>query len=182
MRRLSPKLKPVSKMHLDIGSDVKCRGMRTKESLMHLSLLIAALTPVLLLGCASHQEAHETTQASTTGILLVRTGYVTEVRDVAVQDHSTHPSVPAIGALVGGVAGSLIGSGSGRAVAAIGGAAGGSIAGRELAKPGTTYLKKVSVRFEDGQLQTYDASTNDAFRVGEPVKVVNRNGNIELMR
>lgn len=149
---------------------------------MRASLLIVSLTALSMVACASLPEPHERMQSSTTGTTLVRTGYVTEVRDVTVHDNSSSPAAPAIGALVGGVAGSMIGSGSGRAIAAIGGAAGGSVAAKQLAKPGTTTLKKVTVRFEDGGLQTYDVNTEEPFRVGEPVKVVNRNGNILLTR
>lgn len=149
---------------------------------MHAPLLFAGILTVFVLGCASQPNPDETMQFSTTGSILVRSGYVADVRDITVHDHTSSPAAPAIGALIGGVAGSLIGSGSGRAVAAIGGAAGGSIAAQQLAKPGTTSLRKVTVRFEDGQTQTYEVGANESFQVGEAVKIVNRNGNIQLVR
>jgi outer membrane lipoprotein SlyB len=145
-------------------------------------LLFAGLTAMLVLGCAAQPELHGAAQSSTTGTTLVRSGFVTDVRDVGIHDHSSSPAAPAIGAVVGGVAGSLFGSGSGRALAAIGGAAGGSIAAQQLAKPGTSYLRKVSVRFEDGQTQTYDVGADETFQVGQAVKIINRNGNIQLER
>lgn len=137
---------------------------------------------MLVLGCVSQPDSPGSAQTSTTGTMLVRSGFVTEVRDVAIHDHSSSPAAPAIGAVVGGVAGSMLGSGSGRALAAIGGAAGGSMAAQQLAKPGTSYLRKVNVRFDDGQTQSFDVGTDQNFRVGEAVKIVNRNGNIQLER
>lgn len=147
-----------------------------------LSRLFAGLMAASVLGCASHPEPHGSKGFRTSGAVLVRSGYVVEVRDVTVHDHSGSPAAPAIGAVVGGVAGSLFGSGSGRAVAAIGGAAGGSLAARQLAKPGTSHLRKVSVRFEDGQTQTYDVGADEIFQPGEAVKIVRREGKFQLVR
>jgi outer membrane lipoprotein SlyB len=148
-------------------------------------LLIAGLNVLLLLGCASHPPLPanaESTEASTSAAIFIRSGYVTDVRDVTVHDHSSPPSAPIAGALIGGIAGSLIGHGSGRTLAAIGGAAGGSVAARELTKPGETRLKKVTVRFADGATQSYELGAEENFQVGEPVKIVKRNGNIHLTR
>jgi outer membrane lipoprotein SlyB len=149
---------------------------------MRFSLLTSGLSAILVLGCASHPESQEGMQSSTTGTFLVRTGYVSDVRDVAIHDDSRNSAAPAVGALVGGIAGSMIGSGGGRALGAIGGAAGGSLAAQQLARPEKSSLKKVTVRFEDGASQTYEANPEDPFQIGEPVKVISRNGNIQLMR
>lgn len=146
-------------------------------------LLLAGLSALLLLGCAAHPQPPvnaESTEASTPATIFIRSGYVSDVRDVAVHDNASAPSAPVVGALIGGIAGSLIGHGSGRSLAAIGGAAGGSVAARELTKPGKIQLKKVTVRFADGQLQTYELDTEENFRVGEPVKIVKRNGKIHI--
>ncbi len=121
-------------------------------------------------------------QSSTTGAILVRTGYVSDVQDVTIHDHSGTSAAPAVGALVGGIAGSLIGSGSGRLLGTLGGAAGGSLAAQQLARPDTSSLRKVTVRFEDGTSHIYEVGAEEPFRVGEPVKVVNRSGNIQVLR
>jgi outer membrane lipoprotein SlyB len=111
---------------------------------MQALLPLAGLSVLLALGCASHAqlpENPENIEASTTATIFIRSGYVTDVRDVAVHDNASAPSAPVVGALVGGIAGSMIGRGSGRTLAAIGGAAGGSVAAQELTKPGETRLK-----------------------------------------
>lgn len=140
--------------------------------------MLTGLAAIVALGCASPRSIPA--KASTTGTILVRTGYVSDVRDVTIHDHSRTSAAPVIGALIGGLAGSVIGSG--RALATIGGAAGGSLAAQQVTRPETSSLKKVTVRFEDGATETYEVSMEDPFQVGEPVKIVNRNGNIQLMR
>jgi outer membrane lipoprotein SlyB len=152
---------------------------------MHHILLFAGLSALVMLGCASHPQFPantESSEASTTAAILIRSGYVTDVRDVIVHDNSSPPSAPIAGALIGGIAGSLIGHGSGRTLAAIGGAAGGSVAARELTKTGEARLKKVTVRFADGATQSYETGAEENFQIGEPVKIVKRNGNVHLTR
>lgn len=166
-------------MHLDIASSK--RDFIAEEVMRRFSLL-AGLIVLLASGCASHPDVSQKMQFSPTGTSLVRTGYVSDVRDVAVRDHSRASGAPAIGALVGGAAGSLIGSGSGRMLGAISGAAGGSLAAQRLARPEESTVTKVTVRFEDGSSEAYEADPKEAFRIGEPVKVVNHHGVIRLMR
>jgi outer membrane lipoprotein SlyB len=148
-------------------------------------LLLAGLSALLMLGCAAHPQLPanaESTEASTTAAIFIRSGYVIDVRDVTVHDNASAPSAPVVGALLGGIAGSLIGRGGGRTLAAIGGAAGGSVAAQELTKPGKTQLKKVTVRFANGELQTYELGADESFQVGEAVRIVQRNGKIHLTR
>lgn len=166
-------------MHLDIVSNK--RGSPAKSGMLRFSLL-ACLTAFLASGCASLPDTQQKMQSGTAGTSLIRTGYVSDVRDVAIQDHSRASGAPAIGALVGGVAGSLIGSGSGRMLGAVGGAAGGSLAAQRLARPEQSTVTKVTVRFEDGSSQIYEVDLKESFRIGEPVKVVSHHGDIRLMR
>lgn len=165
-------------MHLDIVSNNG--GYRMKES-KRISSFLAGLTVLLASGCASHPDLPLNMQASATGPTLVRTGYVSDVRDVAIQDHSRASGAPAIGMFVGGAAGSLIGNGSGRMISAIGGAIGGSLVAQGLAHPDQFAVTQVTVRFEDGSAQNYQVNPAEPFRIGEPVKVVKHNGSIRLM-
>ncbi|MGV3741026.1 MAG: glycine zipper 2TM domain-containing protein [Burkholderiaceae bacterium] len=144
--------------------------------------MIICFAVALATGCASHSVAPDSLQSSTTGTILVRTGYVSGVQDVTIHDHSRSSAAPAVGALVGGVAGSLIGSGSSRVLGTLGGAAGGSLAAQQLARPEISSRKKVTVRFEDGTSQIYEVGAEEPFRVGEAVKIVNRAGNIQVLR
>jgi outer membrane lipoprotein SlyB len=150
---------------------------------MQALLPLTGLSIFLVLGCTSHPQLAknpEPTGANTSAAIFIRSGYVADVRDVAVHDNSSSSSAPVAGALIGGIAGSLIGRGSGRTLAAIGGAAGGSIAAQELTKPGETRLKKVTVRFANGETQSYELDADEYFQVGEPVKIVQRNGKMHL--
>lgn len=83
-----------------------------------------------------------------------------------------------LGAVVGGVAGAVlghqVGSGRGRDAATVLGAVGGGYAGHEIeknARKTVTYV--IRVRMEDGTYRTVTQSTAPGHAVGERVKIVN---------
>lgn len=135
-----------------------------------------------VLGCAASPYDRHSEIASTSGITLVETGSIIDVRDVRVDDNKSAPFSPVIGALLGGIAGSMIGNGSGRAIAAAGGAAGGSIAAQEATKTGSTHLARISVRLDNGREATYDTAPEEAFRVGERVQISSHSGKPKISR
>ena len=76
------------------------------------------------------------------------------------------------GAIVGGLLGNQIGSGSGRKLATVAGAVGGAVVGNQVEgnmKASTHY--QVRVRMEDGKLRTI-ASSSANWQAGDRVKVV----------
>jgi len=78
------------------------------------------------------------------------------------------------GALVGGVLGNQVGAGNGRAISTVAGAVGGGFAGNEIEKrTHTTTAYEVRVRMEDGHVRTFPQSSQNNWRVGDRVKVVN---------
>ena len=78
------------------------------------------------------------------------------------------------GAVIGGVLGNQVGGGNGRAISTVAGAVGGGFAGNEVEKrTRTTTSYQVHVRMEDGSVRTFPQSTQDGWRVGDRVKVVN---------
>ena len=82
------------------------------------------------------------------------------------------------GALLGGVAGAIlghqIGSGRGNTLVTVGGAVGGAVVGNEIEKRhgGNDYYR-VTVRFRDGHEETFDQDTVGDLRVGDRVHVDN---------
>lgn len=81
----------------------------------------------------------------------------------------------ALGMIVGGVGGALLGNqigrGTGRDLATLAGAAGGAYAGREVEKRVNTHKSwQVAVRYPHGETQHYEFAQNPGFKVGEPVR------------
>jgi len=88
----------------------------------------------------------------------------------------------AVGTVIGGVAGGLlgntIGGGSGRAAATVLGAVGGAVIGNRIAKnrDGTTYTGpayRVTLQADNGAWRTYEVSSTGDLRVGDRVRVEN---------
>jgi outer membrane lipoprotein SlyB len=78
------------------------------------------------------------------------------------------------GAVIGGLLGNQVGSGSGRTAATAAGAIGGALAGREIEqRRNARHHVEVRVRYENGNVQTLDFPNDPGFRVGERVKVTN---------
>ena len=79
------------------------------------------------------------------------------------------------GAVVGGVLGYQVGSGTGQAVATVAGAAGGAYVGHELENrqqhAADTY--RFTIRMDNGSYQTLTQSTDTGFRIGDRVRVEN---------
>jgi outer membrane lipoprotein SlyB len=78
------------------------------------------------------------------------------------------------GAVIGGVLGNQIGAGNGRALSTVAGAVGGGFAGNEVEKrTHTTTVYQVRVRMADGHMRTFTQHSQQGWRVGDRVKVVN---------
>ena len=79
------------------------------------------------------------------------------------------------GAVVGGVLGHQVGSGTGQTVATVAGAAAGAYVGHELEnrQQKTTGTYKFTLRMDNGSYQTMMEDTDTGFRVGDRVRVEN---------
>lgn len=139
------------------------------------------LAAVISVSCASQPDSAPMSTASTQGTTLVQTGYVTDVRDITIRSSQQSVAGATVGALLGGIAGSNIGSGFGRTAATVAGATAGSITGQHVGKSnGDTSLIRLTVRFESGDVRTYDIEPGAAFRVGEQVKVITTAGKVRV--
>jgi len=139
-------------------------------------LLALLLLPGLLgTGCV-HSYAHSRTWgeepygAPPPQQTWERTGRVSNVRETVYEQHGDPAGGAVAGAIVGGLLGSAItgGRGGGALVGAIGGAAVGANASQGSARQ-TVY--EVTIRFDDGGVQTYAFRGYLPFRPGDDVRL-----------
>lgn len=144
-------------------------------------LLIISASTAAFAGCASQPTETAVPVSSTQGTTLVRIGYVTDVRDIAVYEDRLSSFGSLVGALVGGIAGNSIGSGYGQTIATVAGAAAGGIAGQHIVKANSSKsLTALTVRFDNGDVHTYDIESSEVFRVGDQVKIITNGSNITI--
>jgi outer membrane lipoprotein SlyB len=80
----------------------------------------------------------------------------------------------AAGAVLGGLVGNQFGAGNGRTLSTVAGAVGGGFAGNEVEKrTHTATVYQIHVRMADGHMRTFTQHTQQGWRVGDRVKVVN---------
>lgn len=79
------------------------------------------------------------------------------------------------GAAVGGLLGNQVGSGSGRTAATVAGAAGGALAGHQMEKNarGSDQVYRITVRMDDGTVQTLAQETAPQVAAGDRVRLAN---------
>jgi outer membrane lipoprotein SlyB len=79
------------------------------------------------------------------------------------------------GAVVGGVLGNQVGGGSGRTAATVAGAAGGAYAGHQMQNNSRAADQsyRVSVRMDNGSIQTLVQDTQPNLQIGERVRLAN---------
>ncbi|MGH8809506.1 MAG: glycine zipper 2TM domain-containing protein [Noviherbaspirillum sp.] len=99
------------------------------------------------------------------------------MRDVTVRDGRSSGLGSFVGAILGGVAGSKIGSGHGSTAATVGGALAGGMAGQhvEQSRSGSS-TTELSVRFDNGDVRTYQIEPGESFRIGDTVRVITSGG------
>ena len=139
--------------------------MRTARQ--SIAVVAAALT---LAACAG--DGGGTSSSAARNEAVVRMGVVESVREVVIDGGSGYAGAIAGGA-VGGAAGSRVGGGSGASVSSVLGAVAGSLAGQALTqqagkKPGV----EITVRLESGELRAVTQKAGEAFKPGEPVRLL----------
>jgi outer membrane lipoprotein SlyB len=77
------------------------------------------------------------------------------------------------GAVVGGLLGNQVGGGTGKTVATVAGVAGGAYAGKKIAENSEKTKYHVTVRMEDGHIETVNQSSVNNLHVGDRVRVKN---------
>jgi outer membrane lipoprotein SlyB len=139
------------------------------------SVLLAAAMAILG-GCASGTGGKDYSRAQTRTTQEVQMGIVESVREVNIEGTKT-PIGAGAGAVVGGVAGSTVGSGRGSVVGATVGAVLGGLGGA-AAEEAVTRQKgvEITVKLDSGRLIAVTQAADEAFRVGDRVRVLSGGG------
>ncbi|TRZ97101.1 MAG: glycine zipper 2TM domain-containing protein [Rhodocyclaceae bacterium] len=141
-----------------------------------LALVLAALTPLALTGCAGSQSGSAYSRSQTRGEMHVRMGVVESVRVVTIEGTQSGVGTVA-GGVVGAVAGSNVGHGGGSTVgsvlgAVLGGVAGQAIEERTSKKDGL----EITIKLDSGQIIAVTQEADEQFRAGERVRVLSGSG------
>jgi outer membrane lipoprotein SlyB len=144
-------------------------------------LLVPALLPTVLSGCASGLGSGDYERKEAHRVYEVKMGVVESVRSVKLEGTASGVGATA-GGVVGGVAGSEVGGGKGKAVGAVLGAVVGGVAGaaaEEAAtrKPGI----EITVRLDSGRtIAVVQEDTGEKFAPGERVRMLESGGQARI--
>lgn len=147
-----------------------------KTSLKTVSFALITAAVVALTGCASGVGGKDYSRDQTRAVQEVQMGIVESVREVNIEGTKT-PIGAGAGAVVGGVAGSTVGSGKGSMVGAALGAVLGGLGGA-AAEEGITRQKgvEITVKLDSGRMLAITQAADEAFRVGDRVRVLSGSG------
>ena len=136
----------------------------------------AALSALLLGGCAYNAGSRDYRGYQVMGEQSVRFGIVESVRDVNIAPHETGVGT-AGGAVLGGIAGSNVGQGSGQVAGAIGGAILGGIIGQNVERSANQRQGlEVTVLLDSGKYVAVVQQADEQFRPGDRVRVLSGRG------
>lgn len=141
-----------------------------------LQLAASALAVLMMAACASSDSGSTYSRSQARSEMHVRMGVVESVRRVTIE--ATRSGVGAVaGGAVGGVAGSEIGHGKGSTVGSILGAVAGGIAGQAIEdKVNKKDGLEITIKLDNGQLIAVTQEADEAFQVGERVRVLSGGG------
>lgn len=143
----------------------------------HPLIALAALSCVLILGgCASGTGGKDYSREQARTVQEVQMGIVESVREVNIEGTKS-PVGAGAGAVVGGVAGSTVGGGRGQVVGAAVGAVLGGLGGA-AAEEAITRQKgvEITVKLDSGRLIAITQTADEAFAVGDRVRVLTGGG------
>lgn len=147
--------------------------MKTMKMVKVISVTVVLLTSAAVLGgCAASQSGSAYTRTQTRQAQQVQLGTVQSVREVLIEGTKSGAGV-ATGAIVGGLAGTQIGGGSGRQIATVLGALGGAYAGA-AAEEGITRQPgyEIVVQLDNGRAIAVTQAADEPFYPGERVRLL----------
>ena len=146
-----------------------------KPSRIAAFVLLAAAIAVLG-GCASGTGGKDYSRGQARTVQEVQMGVVESVREVNIEGTKT-PIGAGAGAVVGGVAGSTVGGGKGSIVGATVGAVLGGLGGAATEEAVTRQKGvEITVKLDSGRLIAITQAADEAFRVGDRVRVLSGGG------
>jgi outer membrane lipoprotein SlyB len=139
-------------------------------------IAVAAASVAVLSGCPSSMSGGAYTREQARQVQEVQMGVVESVRHVKIEGTKS-PVGTGAGAVVGGIAGSNIGSGKGSTVGTILGAVAGGVAGSMIeegvmSKDGL----EITVKLDNGRMIAVTQEADEQFRVGERVRILSGGG------
>lgn len=129
------------------------------------SMLAAAL--LVFAGTATAQSDKMATTNVNWPEDCAKCGVVTEIEKVSDAKSGTGGAV--IGAVAGGLLGNQVGGGTGKTVATVAGVAGGAYAGKKIAEGNKEY--KITIRMRDGEIKHAHQETLNSIKVGSIVRL-----------
>ena len=134
------------------------------------------VTAIALGGCASGTGGKDYSRDQTRAVQEVQMGVVESVREVNIEGTKTAIGAGA-GAVVGGVAGSTVGKGTGSAIATAVGAVLGGLGGAAVEESTTrSQGVEITVKLDSGRLIAITQTADEAFYVGDRVRVLSGGG------
>jgi len=139
-------------------------------------IAVAAASVAVLGGCASSMSGGAYSREQARQVQEVQMGVVESVRHVKIEGTKS-PVGTGAGAVVGGIAGSNIGSGKGSTVGTILGAVAGGVAGSMIeegvmSKDGL----EITVKLDNGRMIAVTQEADEQFRVGERIRILSGGG------
>ena len=139
-------------------------------------IAVAAASVAALGGCASSMSGGAYSREQARQVQEVQMGVVESVRHVKIEGTKS-PVGTGAGAVVGGIAGSNIGSGKGSTVGTILGAVAGGVAGSMIeegvmSKDGL----EITVKLDNGRMIAVTQEADEQFRIGERIRVLSGGG------
>lgn len=134
------------------------------------------LISLFLGACASSNSGSVYSRDDARKVQTVKTGVIESVRQVKLEGTKS-PVGTVAGGAVGGIAGSSVGGGRGSAIAAVIGAVAGGIAGSAL-EEGITRKDalEITVKLDGGGLIAIVQEADEAFNIGENVRIIENGG------
>jgi len=139
-------------------------------------LCTIGLISLFLGACASSNSGSVYSRDDARKVQTVKTGVIESVRQVKLEGTKS-PVGTVAGGAVGGIAGSSVGGGRGSAIAAVIGAVAGGIAGSAL-EEGITRKDalEITVKLDGGGLIAIVQEADEAFNIGENVRIIENGG------
>lgn len=145
--------------------------MASKIIFNHVSLILCAL---LLAGCTTNEFSGNRYEESAVGeVSRTDRGYVLSLRKVELKPDGSVAGT-ALGAVGGGLLGSMFGGGHGKYLTAAAGAVAGGVAGNAIGSKSQEGIE-YTVKLDNGSIITITQGIEPAISVGQRVYVINSN-------
>ena len=146
------------------------------------SVVLMIVASTFMAGCTSQYSGTSYSGSEALTAQTVNYGVVTSVQNVQIRGTDSDINVGSVGGTVlGAIAGSQIGGGWGRVAGGVGGAVLGGVAGNAVQK-GVTKENgvNISVRLENGSNVSVTQAADQAFAVGQRVKVIGSGSKVRV--